>query len=432
MAASAMKPRRRLGIGILEPEWLARGLTIMACTMIACVSAGGCSPRPNDETPTEFAPAPSLSPTTTLVPVPEPSAVERPSWTEEPQGIGTPFSLKPGGKARIGPSPMQVEFPAILATVAQGPYLLYQDNSQSKVSYASMAADDRGILVASLDPLFDLRLAEGPWGRWLTGTAAVQSLELIDLQNQYALRAQGICSKREFSRSPEGGSVAYVCPPEVSQGTQVMTIEIISLNDMAYVQAISFQAEAGTYDPTIRWIREDAFLAFLGTRGEPCLISTSTRGMLCSAFLANKPILAASAEWIVVRKSRGQIGSVEVYPIDCLSDPDSCAPAIVLEGEEFSSSIFSPSPDNMRLGMVSGLGLNGQPIQVGYFDTKDWTRHDLDELSGDYVFVDWCPDSTCMVVAANDPKNALARAIYIDGTTRTYPGIKPFQVADLP
>jgi hypothetical protein len=156
----------------------------------------------------------------------------------------------------------------------------------------------------------------------------------------------------------------------------------------------------------------------VGQDDEPCLINIPDQGMCCAQMLKGKPILGVSPNgtWLLINRSRGAIWIKDVHLLDCFDDVSKCEPVVTLDEELISSGSMFWSPDEKMIGVVLSAGLGSLTSEIGYYDTDTWVYHTLATLPGDNLFVDWCPDSSCMLVRENAEISSYI--IFIDGSLR--------------
>lgn len=155
--------------------------------------------------------------------------------------------------------------------------------------------------------------------------------------------------------------------------------------------------------------------------------------MRCAQTLKEKPILDISpgGTWLLVNRSPGAVWIKDIHLIECFDNANKCEPIATLDDEPTSSGLMYWSPDEKKLGAVLGAGLGSLTSEIGYYDTNTWAYQTLATLSGDYLFVDWCPDSSCILVRKNAETSGYI--IFLDGLLKPLtPDGFPLELIEIP
>jgi hypothetical protein len=288
------------------------------------------------------------------------------------------------------------------------------DIHKEVLSYASLETNQQEILI-SLDKILNLEGVFFNMGkmRILGGYPRMPLRYLFDLDNQNAFQFAICNDQHPVEPSPSGRRLALICTKrgEIHDGKVV--IEIISLEDgMDYYLQIPYQSNKRNASNKIFWVSDESFIAMVGPIEEPCLINITNPSMKCARALEGKPIQAVSNSWLVVNRSRGYRWIIDIHLMECFTDQSKCDTVATFDHEELGSASFHWAPNASMLGVIFSADMGSGNTKVGYYDTEVWEYHQIVELPGDYLFVDWCPDSSCLLVREN--AQTTGYLVYID------------------
>jgi hypothetical protein len=351
----------------------------------------------------------------TIVPslTPKPSETQTPSITPNP--FGTPISSVkwPEEGDLTQPVDIQVNFGESLNDLPSGSYLLYKDPTTRGLHYTSLDGSHQGMLFAFDPPYSVATFRRGKITSHVIGVfeLGVNTRYVIDLTRQTVMKFNPLCHEAVGSPSPNGELMAGICNERRIQLDGEIVIEIVSLENGENSHLILPFEEDKRYESNlVDWVTDECFIALVGPGEAPCLISIPELGMRCVTALEDKPILAISEDWLLVRKSEGNSRILEIFPMSCFHDKDACEP-VTLELESISSTRFRWSPDGTMLALDEGNQLTSTTAKIGYYDTATWMYHEIGVFSRDYGLLDWCPDSTCMLIVGEPSYIA-----YLDGS----------------
>jgi len=382
----------------------------MLFTGMVCIFSS-CSAPPMETALVETA-TPTKSPMILPSFTPKPSETQMPSITPNP--FGTPISSVkwPEEGDLTQPVDIQVNFGDSLSVLPSGSYLLYKDPTTRGLHYTSLDGSIQGMLFA-FEPLYSVatflrgRITSRVVGLFELG---VTTRYVVDLTRQTILKLNPLCHEAVGFPSPIGKLMAGICTQRRIQLDGEIVIEIVSLeNGESYHLVLPFEEDIRYKSNLVDWVTDESFIALVGPGEAPCLVSIPDLGMCCVTALKDKRILAISENWLVVRRSEGNNWILEIFPMSCFHEKGACEP-ITLELETISSTRFRWSPDGTMLALDEGNHLTSTTAKIGYYDTATWTYNEVGVFSRDYGLLDWCPDSTCMLIVGEPSYIA-----YLDG-----------------
>jgi hypothetical protein len=381
---------------------------------IVCILSSCSTPATEIQATVDHKPSisPTPKPTKTLVP----SLTLTPSLTIKP--FGTPilgFELYDGDSIfEVIDIPVKIEI--ALERLPSGLYIIGGevdlDNNAEEFNYTSIITDQQGLLlevgeIIDLNSIFfDSRetWVLGGFGSWTTKYYFNLSRDEAFQFPICPLGGTGI-------PSPTGRRLATICSDGKQDGKIIF--EIISLLDGTVMQLEVSSLFVHPYEPsTIDWINDDSFIFSIESNEKTCLISITDLGIRCAPSLAGKPLLSVSplGTYLLANHSRGYTWIKDIHLIECFHDKTKCDPIVTLEDEYTSSNMMYWSPDETMLAIDFGDHLTSTTAEIGYYDTYTWTYHHIGTFPRTSGFFDWCPDSSCMLIAGEPSYLA-----YIDG-----------------
>jgi hypothetical protein len=323
------------------------------------------------------------------------------------------------GGSLFQPLSVPVTYGTALEDLSPGLYVIEMDSDTSgeELRYVSVDTEQEGRLLLVNDHVY-LRWIFYSMGktRVLGGYPRTASRFLFDLSRQQSFQVP-VCPEGSPEPSPSGLWLITMCIVygEVQEGK--VEVEGISLEDgTGFYLEIPSHSRKRYASSEIHWISDERFIANVGPDDEPCLISVPDLGMRCAPVLKDKPIRSVSENLLTVERSRGQIWIIEIYHMECFEDNSKCDPIMTIDDDFLGSALLTWAPSEAMLGLVSSAGLRSLTSEIGYYDTATWEYHPLATLSGDYLFVDWCPDSSCILVRENAKTSGYI--IFVDGNLK--------------
>ena len=338
------------------------------------------------------------------------------------------------GSSLFQPLSVPVTYGTALEDLSPGLYVIEMDSDtrSEELRYASVDTEQEGRLLLVNDHVY-LKWIFYSMGktRILGGYPRTDSRYLFDLSRQQSFQVP-VCPEGSPEPSPSGLWLTTMCIVYGETQEGKVEVEVISLEDgTGFYLEIPSHSRKRYASNDIHWISNERFIAHVGPNDEPCLISIPDLGMRCAPALKDKPILSVSANLLAVRRSRGQIWIIDIHHMECFGDNKKCDPIVTFDDDFLGSSLLNWAPSEAMLGLVSSAGLGSGPTKIGYYDTATWQYHQLVEIPGDYLFVDWCPDSTCVVVRKNAETSGYI--IFLDGRLKPLmPDGFPLELIELP
>jgi hypothetical protein len=299
-----------------------------------------------------------------------------------------------------------------------------------ELRYADIHSDFEGTMLSIEELIRANNIYFNGIKTWLlAGYPTTKERYLLDLSQQRVVKFE-VCIEGWDVPSSSGQWMATICtePGEKQDGEVV--VELISLEDeIIYQLRLPSHDDIRYADNFIHWVSEDTFIGLVGIDEEPCLIDITKKGMVCSLVLKDHPILAVSSDYLLTQRSNVIPYAFDIYSNDCFLQPSSCEPIFSFENEEFSSALFLWSPDGNYLAVETGKSLTSTKTTIAYFDLKSWAYYTLTGFPRDYGIVDWCPDSSCMVVSGE-----YSYVVGIDGQVEqlSYDLNNPIAVIEVP
>jgi hypothetical protein len=242
-----------------------------------------------------------------------------------------------------------------------------------------------------------------------------------------------VCSgQRPAVPSPSGTWLVTICTNRGELQNGSVLVELISLSDgMKYLMEIPSHSRERSASNIIRWVSENRFIAEVGINDEPCLINIQDRNMSCSPEFKDKPFVDISPKgtYLLFNQSSGYSWIKEIYLTKCFENKTKCDPIAHLDDEFTSSDRMYWSPDESMLAVDFGDPLTSEIAEVGYYDVKTWTYHQLEIIPRSSGFFDWCPDSACMIIVGED-----SFLLYLDAQKQDIPHElnNPIKVIEVP
>jgi hypothetical protein len=390
---------------------------------------------------------PELEPTSTSIEVaqtsvipPQESQTSVPSFTKTPEptsiSYGTPIGI-------VEPSQTEsiftiVDIPArVEKSVEELPVGIYvidrRVNAEDQIEelhYVAIRSDSEGVLVR-IEELIRVNkiFFNGIYSWLLAGYPTTKDRYVFDLSQQRIAKYE-VCVEGWDAPSLSGQRVVTLCTEPGERQDGEVVAELIELkNGVLSILGLPSHADIRYADNFIHWISKDTFISLVGISEEPCLIDITRNGMVCSLDLKDHPILAVSPDYLLTQQSNIIPYAFDIYSVDCFSTPSECEPIFSFENEEFSSALFLWSPDGNKLAVETGKSLTATNTKIMYFDSVSWTLYTLAEFPRDYGIVDWCPDSSCMVVSGE-----FTYLVGIDGQVEQLPYVlsHPIAVIEVP
>jgi hypothetical protein len=398
------------------------------CLMVAVLLATSCAEQPTIIPPTSTS-KPTVNLGTQQTKVKKPTATVTSSLTQTPSPIGTPIDISVS-EVGISQSPMEVTFGVPIEELAPSIYLTYKTDETPGLGYLSIDMTQQGLLFSSSKKLSEMVFLDQPSKVQVIGTIDPRTREVIDLTARSNRRLEHLCSDNKVFPSPDGIWLGQICTSIGEKQDGEVIVELLSLEDEMKLMLDIPSFSGFRADDVIYWVSSDAFISSFGVNREPCLINISEHSMRCASIPERQSVIGISQEkWILVGDSGTNIKTI--YLFDCLTSTDKCEIIHMLEDDFALQAEMHWSPDGTMLGVVSGAGIGSDTTTIGYYDTDNWELHILSEIPGDHFFVDWCPDSRCLVVMGNIPNQPGGHIVYLDGILQEIPGIRPQQVIEI-
>ncbi|KPK93498.1 MAG: hypothetical protein AMJ88_07325 [Anaerolineae bacterium SM23_ 63] len=299
-----------------------------------------------------------------------------------------------------------------------------------ELHYAAIQSDSEGVLL-SIEDLIRVNkiFFDGTYSWLLAGYPTTKDRYVYDLSQQQIVKYK-VCVEGWDAPSLSGKWVVTLCTEPGERQDGEVVAELISLEDgMLSILGLPSHDDIRYTDNFIHWISEDTFIGLVGIDDEPCLIDITRNGMVCSLELKDHPILAVSPDYLLTQQSSVIPYAFNIYSVDCFTTPSECEPIFSFENEEYSSALFMWSPDRNKLAVETGKSLTATKTTIQYFDSASWTLYTLAEFPRDYGIVDWCPDSSCLVVSGE-----FTYIVGIDGQVDQLPYVlsHPIAVIEVP
>jgi len=392
----------------------------IAISLLAAAALGGCGGLPSTSTPATTASLPSPIASTSSPPgasrTVQPTSAPSASWTPTatPRGnypLG--FERWPSGGNLLPAMEIEVHFEMSLSDLAPGDYVLFAHPSSEAIQYSSLESSERGVLLSGLDQDRVGYLFKGFGGSWVSAQKADSPQErttrhIFDLREPRAWRLGPLCDGWE-SFSPQGRWLTIRCLEE-----DTATLELVSVEEGV---GYRFQVPAERM-PGLVWLDEDRFvLSFVSIEGSqrPCIVHILDQRLVCPTRLIDTEVLSVSPNGSLVvfreHSSRTSLGDVSIATIGCLLGEGDCERTILGRG-----GFGWWAPDSMRTIVDVG---DGHQSEFFVHEAPEWasaTR--VGQYPGIYFYVDWCPDSTCIVIQKNEGATYL---LGLDGTTTRLP-----------
>jgi hypothetical protein len=416
----ATQPIKRYSFSYIFPGWGYRKKPIALIFIsfifvgIVCVLSSCSTPATEIQATVDHKPSLTLTPKPTKTPIP--SLTSTPSLTIKP--FGTPiWGFDPyDGDSIFEVIDITLNIETALERLPSGLYIIGGevdlDSNEEELNYTSIITDQQGLLLAvgEIINLNNIFFDNGETGV-LGGFGSWTTKYYFNLSKDEAFQFP-ICPLGGTGiPSPTGRRLATICSDGKQNGKIIF--EIISLVDGTVLQLEISSLIAHPYEPsTIDWINDESFIFSLESDEKTCLISIVELGMRCAPSLATKPLLSVSpaGTYLLANHSQGYTGIKDIHLIECFHDQTKCDPIATLEDKYTSSNMMYWSPDETMLAVDFGDHLTSTNAEIGYYDTETWTYHHIGTFPRSSGFFDWCPDSSCMLIAGEPSYLA-----YLDG-----------------
>jgi len=335
----------------------------------------------------------------------------------------------------ILPMDIEVTFQSTLANLPSGDYVIFSDWRTEDIRYTSLSSDARGTLATGLNrervgpplPASRGNLSGGMMvDAWFVDSATPTTRYVFDLNEGRVWRVGPLCD--HFSLlSPGGRWLVTFCKEEEQQPPSGLgALELIEVDSGAgYRIAIP---ELGT-TPQVFWLDADSLLISvrpdLSVLGKNvCIIRLSQKTAFCPPRFDDKEIHALSpdgTQMVVIDYGYTPQARTLVATATCLEPSYPCT---TRDLDSHSPALWSPD-SNLLLGGAS----NGVRSEFSLFQGPDWLPpRRIAQFGGDYVAVDWCPDSTCLILGHDGQGYRLD----LDGTVTRLPYDYPIGAIRIP
>jgi len=405
-ANTGEKPRRRRRVFAWRDK-LALFLLLalpMSCRFVKPTNT--LAPIPTAESTIGIGTAP-ITPT-----MPSPSSLpasETPSPSPTPLPAGM-FLIQvlawPETGSLLLPMDIEVTFQSSLANLPPGDYVIFADWRTEDIRYASLSSDARGTLASGLDrervgaplPASKGNLSGGKMiDSYFVRSGTPTTRYVFDLMRGASWRVGPLCDDFNLL-SPEGRWFVTFCKEgEQAQSLRLGALELIEVDSGAGYR-ITVPGLGGT--PQVFWLDEDTILLAsrfydLGMDGSSvCIVRLSAKTFHCPSGFEDRQILSVSPDKTLLAlldESYTPRAHGLIAPNTCLQAGQSCAGVDL----GWDSPTFW-SPDSASL--LGGTG-DGVLTEFTLLRGPDWlppTR--IAQFGGSYLALDWCPDSTCLIL----------------------------------
>ncbi len=319
------------------------------------------------------------------------------------------------------PADIRVIFDTSLDDLRPGTYILYQDGDKGGVGYSSIDGTLRGSFFTFEYPFaITINTNSGVTPRLVGQSERGTTYYVIDLRGQEVQKLTPLCTKHLPYLSPSGASLAQICTPESRQLEGSLELEVTSLDHGTTVHLVIEPRSGRRFSGgKITWLDDNHFIAEIGPDEEPCLVSLANQAMRCAPLIRNELVdVSPRGTWLRTGVSPQNTAMQEIYLLECFDNSARCYPVVTGLGDfDFPEEMYW-SPDESKLAVLTMRdGLLEDPTEVGYYYTQTWTYHRIAVLPPEYGLLDWCPDSSCMVVA----RGLEISVLYLDGRMEPVP-----------
>jgi hypothetical protein len=325
----------------------------------------------------------------------------------------------------VQPADIEVVFGTPVSELPAGTYILYEDSTTEGLNYISIDGTIEGQLFRFDPPYSVYRFAVGgPLSSRIAGLFDLDepAAYVVDLERREAFKLAPLCWGNVWP-SPGVQWMANLCSPLELEGEII--IEAVSLsNGRAQHLQVPFEGDRLFTMDLVRWVTDDLLIAplasfesLVGRSEVRCLVSLKMLGMRCVPGPDYWEIRAISPQWLVVNQPRRSFDTAQVITMECFLTDPACEPVAVFDRNDVWMTRYYWSPDNNYLATeAADWASPTHPLRVGYYEVDTWTYHELAFLPTGHEFLDWCPDSSCMVVVG--PTDYVA---YLDGRLEPLP-----------
>jgi hypothetical protein len=256
-----------------------------------------------------------------------------------------------------------------------------------------------------------------------------------------------MCNKGWSLFSPGNDKLASLCDHEWSPRENATWIQVDRLGE-----AVRFQYEvpvpwSWNGPSSLRWLTDNRLAFIAGPEGMPCVLDLDPFGFGC--LRDGKPndaleVFEDGSRVVVWSRPTNQWDPEEcaadvascpdtwrIYDVECIRVGHACTPVLEVAMEYamwFTHPI--PAPNGEAIAFVHGLP---DSSEVGIVSAQDGEVTHLGVLGGYFSFVDWCPDSTCFLVApGNGHPYARSYFIYLDGHQEPLDIADPMAILEIP
>jgi hypothetical protein len=320
----------------------------------------------------------------------------------------------------------EATFQTSIRDLPSGDYLVYLNEDQREVWYASLETVNTGVLLHLGDEL-DLPdgIASGS-GRFLLYDRA-RVWRFYDLVDQRAWRVGPICLWEQVTISPGGNWLGIVCEGVQSgeSSAELMTLEIISTYQGTGNHILIPRTTSGqdAINPFLLWLDDDMLgisRVWMGDEFHTCRISFLDEFMFCPlvfnpGYLARQMTIVPGGDTIPFTDIKSYPWRSALVPMDCLVNGKRCSEIVELD-EIVGVPYATPDPD--FFWWISPLDIT-EITRIGVYEGPERESREIRELRGSYSIETMCPDGSCVIVTKLDSDEFYR--LDLDGTLTLLP-----------